>query len=113
MERGWIRLYRKTLDCGILQNPHVWQLFGYILLNAAPKPIGIDARGELVKLQPGQLIFGRLKAANELKCSEQNIRTALKYLEKNEIITIRATKRYSLITVINWDTYQSKNGENN
>lgn len=107
MERGWIKLYRKTLDSGILQNINAWQLFGYLLLKATHKPIKVDARGELLSLQPGELVFGRKKAAIELDTTEKKIRTALAYLEKNEIVAIRATKRYSVISIMNWDTYQS------
>lgn len=113
MERGYIKIYRKILDSGIIQNPHAFQIFGYLLLTAAYKPIKIDVRGELIELNSGQLVTGRKELSEKLKISEQCVRTALKYLEKNKILTIKSTKRFSLISIINWDTYQSKNEESN
>lgn len=109
MERGYIKIYRKILDSGIIQNPHALQLFCYILLASAYKPVSQDVRGEMIRLEPGQLVYGRKSVADKLNMSEKSIRTALKYLEKNEIVAIRATKRYSIISVINWNTYQAAN----
>ena len=83
METGYIKLWRKTLDSGLLQNPHAFQLFGYLLLQATHKQIKVDVRGENIVLNPGELLFGRKNAANELRVGEQVIRTALKYLKKN------------------------------
>ena len=38
MERGFVKLWRRTLDSGILQHPTAWQVFGYLLLMANSKP---------------------------------------------------------------------------
>lgn len=113
METGYIKLWRKTLDSGLLQNPHAFQLFGYLLLQATHKQIKVDVRGENIVLNPGELLFGRKNAANELRVGEQVIRTALKYLKKNEILTIRATKRFSIISFVNWHAYQESNRDAN
>jgi hypothetical protein len=38
--------------------------------------------------------------------SEQNIRTAISNLKSTNEVTIKPTKQYSIITLVNWDTYQ-------
>lgn len=106
MERGYIRVWRKVLDCGVIQNPHALQLFLWLLLNAAYEPRELDVRGELVRLQEGDVIFGRKHAAECLRVGERVIRTALQYLSKNGMIAVKSTNRFSLISIVNWNSYQ-------
>lgn len=106
MDSGWIKLYRSLLKSRILKNRNVLQLFIYLLLKAAHKTTKDEARNEPITLNQGQLVFGRKQAAEDLNQSEKCIRVALKYLEKCGIVAIKATKRFSLITIINWDSYQ-------
>ncbi len=61
---------------------------------------------QVVDLQPGQFVFGRKKAAQELGMSEQNIRTCVDHLRRLENIAIKSTNKYSVITIINWVAYQ-------
>ncbi len=46
--------------------------------------------------------------AAKLKTTEDKIRSALKMLASMEIITIETTKTHSVITLKNWDKYQSQ-----
>jgi hypothetical protein len=66
-----------------------------------------------ITLCPGQFIFGRKKAAEDLGMSEQTIRTSLDSLRKSQNITIKTTNKFSIISVINWETYQSQENQNN
>lgn len=106
MDRGYVKLWRKTLDSGLLQNGPAWQLFGYLLLKAAHKPVTVVVGGQVVKMDCGQCIFGRLKAANDLGLSERKIRTALKLLENMGIVTTETTNRFTVIKFVNWAVYQ-------
>lgn len=45
--------------------------------------------------------------AKELKLSRQNIRTALKNLVKTKEVEVNSTKLYTLVTIVNYDAYQS------
>ena len=107
MERGYVKLWRKTLDSGLLSNDSAWRLFGYLLLNAAWKKTKYSTRYGIIDLEPGQLIIGRKKVSKQINLSEQQIRTALKLLTTGEIVTIESTKSYSVITIRNWVKYQS------
>lgn len=103
---GWIKLHRKCLDSGILQNRKLWTFWTWCLLKATHKEHTQVVGYQKVKLMPGQFIFGRKKASEELGMSEQMIRTALNSLKKSESLTIKTTNKYSVITIVNWDTYQ-------
>ena len=106
MERGYVKLWRKCLDSGLLNNATAWQLFGYLLLKATHRPHKQVMSGAVFDLQPGDVIFGRAKAAEELGVGEQSIRTALKLLEKLEIVTSRPTNRCTVVSFVNWHRYQ-------
>ena len=113
MERGYVKLWRKALDSGLLQNGPAWQLCGYLLLKASHKSRKSIFGGVVCELQAGEAVFGRSKAANDLCLSEQQIRTALNLLKKMEIITTRATNKFTVISFVNWGKYQDEQPANN
>lgn len=106
MERGFVKLWRKTLDSGLLQHPTAWQVFGCLLLMANSRPHRRIIAGVMTDANPGEVVTGREKLADELGLTVQQIRTALNVLKKLEIITIRSTNKYSVISLVNWDRYQ-------
>jgi hypothetical protein len=63
---------------------------------------------QMVELQPGQLIFGRKAASKALGLSERTIRTCVDKLKKLQKLTIKPTNRYSIISIVNWNTYQNR-----
>ncbi|WP_407920139.1 hypothetical protein [Christensenella minuta] len=71
--------------------------------------------GEKFKAKPGQFVTSEAsiveKCGNGVK--RQSVRTALKKFEKYEFLTREATKRNSLITIINWEKYQGSKRKTN
>jgi hypothetical protein len=106
MNRGYVKLWRKTMDNGIVRNPQLLQFWVWCLLKASHRKHTQMVGFQEVPLEPGQFIFGRRKAASELNLSEQSIRSCLKSLKINQQITIKVTNKYSIITIVNWDIYQ-------
>lgn len=113
MEQGYVKLWRKCLDSGLLKNPTAWQLFGYLLLKATHRAHRQLVGGMVFDLQPGDVIFGRSKAADDLCVGEQSIRTALKLLEKLEIVTSKSTNKCTVISFVNWHRYQDEQPASN
>jgi len=107
MNRGYVKIYRKTLDSGFLRNHNAWILFSYCLLKATHKEYKAIVGNQEVYLKPGQLIFGRRLAAEETGLSERQIRTALVFLQNVQIVTSKPTNKFSIISIVNWETYQS------
>lgn len=108
VERGYVKLWRKTLDSGLLENGPAWQLFGYLLLNAAHRPHRQIVGGMVFELEPGQVFFSRAKAAAKLGLGERQIRTAFQLLEKLEILTSRTTNKGTVVSLVNWHKYNDE-----
>ena len=62
-----------------------------------------------VSIEPGQFITSRDTLATELRLSPMQIRTALDKLRSTGEITIKATNKFSMISISKWDEYQVDN----
>ena len=67
----------------------------------------------LIPLKRGQHIFGTLKLAEFMGVDRQRVRSKLKILKNIEFLTIKSTNRYSIATIINYDTYNPLKNETN
>jgi hypothetical protein len=105
INNGWIKLHRNLKDWGWRSDANTFNVFINLLLEANFTPNTWKG----IKVQPGQLIFGRKEFSKKIGVSEQSIRTALKHLKSTNEITIKSTNKYSLISINNWETYQSIN----
>jgi hypothetical protein len=108
MNQGFIKIWRKSLDGGWLQNPVLWTFWSWCLLKASHKIIVVKISFQEVTLQPGQFIFGRKKASEELRMSEWKIRSCLDFLRKAGNLTIKTTNKFSIISITNWNSYQGE-----
>jgi len=100
---GWIKLHRKFIDWEWFQDKNMVHLFLYLLLSANHK----DNKWQGVDIKRGQLITGINKLNEKTKISIQSIRTCLSKLKSTGEITIEPTSKYSIITIFNYDSYQT------
>ncbi|MCM1364638.1 MAG: hypothetical protein NC122_04980 [Faecalibacterium sp.] len=100
---GFIKLHRKLVAWGWYQDYVVKDVFLHLLLTANYK----DTSWRDVTLKEGQVVTGTKKLADDLGFSRQQVRTALDKLKSTKEITIKATNKYSIITIVNWEDYQS------
>lgn len=103
MERGYVKLWRKTLDSAVMDDPHLLQLWCHLLMSANWKESQL-IDGTFVG--PGVLIVSQLKLAARWKCSQSSVSRRLKKLEKLGQIVVKADKRWTRVTICNWATYQ-------
>jgi hypothetical protein len=108
MYRGYVKLWRKLIDAGWLKQPKLCAFWIWCLLKASHKEMDIIVGYQTVHLMPGDFVFGRHKASEELEMSERSIRTNLDFLEKSQNVTIKTTNKYYIISIINWQVYQSE-----
>ena len=113
MERGYVKLWRKSLDDYLWQNINLWRFFEYCLLKASHKDHKIMVGMQEITLKPGQFVFGRKVASEESGLSEQTIRTCMAKLKNMKKLTIKTTNKFSIISVINWGRYQDEENEIN
>lgn len=97
MNQGYIKLYRRLLDSACFQNEGLLKIWIWCLLKAnhetAWVPFKTGKGSSVVKIEPGQFIFGRKSAAKELKMDESTVYKRMKYLEKLKNITIQSYNR--------------------
>lgn len=108
MNSGYIRLYRKTLDNPIvMKTTEHFAIFIYLILNATHTERKILFNGEEIILQKGQLITGRNVISEKLQINQSKVQRVLDYFEKNQIIEQQKTTKGRLITITNWNIYQT------
>ena len=113
MYRGYVKLWRKSLDAGWFKNHQLWVFWSWCLVKASHKEIDIIVGSQTVHLMPGDFVFGLNKASSELDISVQSIRTIIDLLRRSQNITIKPTNKYSVISIVNWNIYQSDINEIN
>ncbi|MCX5827677.1 MAG: hypothetical protein NTV58_06715 [Deltaproteobacteria bacterium] len=112
MNRGYVKLWRKSLDAGWIRNHKLWAFWTWCLMKASYRDFGAVVGLQIVRLTPGQFIFGLKKASMETGLTIREIRTILYTLSKAGNLTIKTTNKYSVISIINWPTYQGDETEN-
>jgi len=112
MNRGYVRLYRKSIDSGWIKNHKLWAFWTYCLMKATHKEFDAIVGLQVVHLMPGQFIFGRKKAAEETGLTEREIRTIIAFLINCGNLTIKTTNKFSIISIVNWISYQGDDIEN-
>lgn len=100
---NWVKLYRSILDWEWWNEPNTARLFVYCLLKANAEDM--LWRGKAIKR--GSFITSRAMLSKETGLSERERRTSLQHLEQTGVITIKADKQYTIITLCNYDKYQS------
>jgi DNA-binding transcriptional MerR regulator len=112
MNRGYVKLWRKSLDAGWIKNHKLWAFWTWCLMKASHKDYDAIVGLQAVHLIPGQFIFGLYVASKETGLTIREIRTILDLLKKTENLTIKTTNKFSVVTIINWPTYQGDDSEN-
>lgn len=104
MKEKWVKLHSKFLNWEWYQDKNTKILFIHFLLKANWK----DGKFEGIEIPRGSFVTSRKKLAEELEISEQSVRTSIYKLKStNEIIT-KATNKFTIITVVNYEEYQKK-----
>ena len=108
---GWLKLYRSILDSAVFQDAEILKVWVWLLCNVAFEQHDTICYGKVIHLKPGQIATGRKKIAQCTDLSENKVYRALTALKSLGNIEIKATNKYSIITVVNWDKYQDENAK--
>ena len=102
MRLGFVKLHRKLIDWEWYQCPNTFRLFIHLLLLANHKP----NKWQSYDIDRGQVLTGRKVLSSALGITEQQIRTSINKLKSTNDITIKTTNKFSLVTVVNYSSYQ-------
>ena len=108
--KGWISLHRKILDNPILSRGKIYsrfEAFVYFLLQANHKENKCVIGNHLIQVKKGSFITSQKKLMNEFKWGSTKLRAFLKLLEGDEMIETKSTTYSTMITIINYSSYQN------
>lgn len=112
---SFIKLDRSIVDSYCFANPNHLKIWIWMLTKANFKSkfakLKISKSFITIEVKRGQFIFGRLKASEELDMSESIIRRTLDKFISIGQIKVEKTSHYSIITICNYESYQSKTAE--
>jgi hypothetical protein len=100
---GFAVFHRKMVEWQWYTDSNTFRLFFHLILMANHK----ENNWKNINVKRGQIVTGRKSLAKELKLSEQQIRTSIDKLISTNEITIKPTNKFTLVTIVNYDLYQS------
>ena len=105
---GWVRLDRGIIGTTIWKNHNLFRVWVWCLMRASWAERLITVGLTKVYLEPGQFVFGRKAAAEELGVSPSTLYDCLQRLVADNKLDIKSDNKKSVITVVNWVLYQSE-----
>lgn len=119
-KQGYIKLYRQITDTPVWADSDKLKLWLMCLMKATHDEKTQVVGNQIIELKAGQFITGRSALSDEFNRDVKKDRRVdgltlfrwLSLFEKMEMLNIKKTNKYSLITVLNWDKYQGQRTSN-
>ena len=107
--KGWVKMYRQLLQNPIARKPKYCHVWVHLLLMAAHQQTDFIWNNKRQRLEPGQLLTGRIELSKQCGIPESSIQRILKYLESEHQIEQQTFTKFRIITIKNWDIFQGSN----
>ncbi|RHP57377.1 hypothetical protein DWZ16_10805 [Clostridium sp. AF29-8BH] len=110
MDKGWIKLHRKILDCSIWNSREPFDKRSAwidILLSASHKDLNLMIGGIDEKIPRGSFMFSIEKLCDRWGWSRNRVKRFLALLEREQMIETKRTNKGTLISVLNYNAFQS------
>lgn len=104
---GWVLLHKKLLNNPIMNDSELLHIFIYCLLRANFVDCETIWNGKKHNLKRGSFISGIHVLSNALNIKKTTLYRKMKMLQEFEIIGIKSENKYSIITIYNYDSYQT------
>lgn len=112
---GWIKLYRKMRQSFVWTDANQLKLWLLLLMKASHEPRRFLFNGQQLDLSSGQMVTGRDALASEFnygvkpvqRVSGRQLWRWIKLFESEQMLSIKSTTKYSVISISNWGEYQS------
>lgn len=107
-DNGWFKFYRRAFFEDIGRNQTCLALWSALLSMATYRETKIIWQGKQRVLPPGSVVFGISELADKWEVSKATISRWLQYLASSERITVESGTRGTIVTILNWEQYQTK-----
>jgi len=107
---GWIRLHRQITDCWVWDDDEPYtkaQAWIYLLMIVNHTEAKTYFDGDIITVNTGQRITSIRKLADKFKWSRTKVTHFLSLLEQDNMVKVESDSKKTLITVINYEKYQS------
>jgi hypothetical protein len=112
---GYFKLHRQIFDSWVFADDKALKIWIWIIGKARHKAGNIPlkcGKGIItVNLKVGQFIFGRHKAEDALFLDGSLIYRKMQKMQDDKMIKIESNNQYSIVTVCNYEEYQTKETE--
>lgn len=109
---GWIKLHRKIQENWIWQDPEKLRAWLDILLMVNHEDKSVPYNGKMVMIKSGQKLTSIYKLAERWNWSKHRVYRFLDLLKQDQMCRADSTTGGTIITVINWEFYQSVDNTN-
>jgi hypothetical protein len=111
--KGWVKFHREQFNHWISKKPfcdgYAWT---YLYSRANFKKSMINFRNEYIEVMRGQFLTSKLQLQEIFGWTYRHVENFLLALKNDENIIYRTTNRYIIITIINYEIYQSDDEQN-
>ena len=107
MPDGWVKIHRKFQEWEWYDKSEMVHLFLHLLLSANVS----DRQWHGMIIKRGQLVTSYESLRERTGLSVRTLRTCLEKLEQTGEIVRKATNKFSLLTICNYESYQDENFE--
>jgi len=104
---GWVKNHREILDHWVSQDPHMFALWQRLILEANHQDCKKMFNGSLTTIKRGQLVFGLEAYEGKTGISKKVLRRCMATLEKEGMIGRQRNNKCSIVSIVNYDKYQS------
>lgn len=105
--KGFMRLHRNLLDWEWFDNSQMVHIWIYFLLKANYQ----DSKWRGIDIPRGSFVTSLGTISNETRLTIREVRTCISKLKATGEVTIKATNKYSIVTVCNYDRYNFTNDD--
>ncbi|HDH5096648.1 TPA: DnaD domain-containing protein [Staphylococcus aureus] len=112
---GWISLDRSIQNHWLFKEKRTFSKFEawiYLLMEANHSKAKVPIGNQIVTVERGQRLTSILTLSDLFNWSRFKVKTFLDLLESDGMLEVKTTSKYTLITIVNYDFYQSEQGRN-
>lgn len=112
---GWISIDRSIQNHWLFKEKRTFSKFEawiYLLMEANYSKAKVPIGNQIVTVERGQRLTSILTLSDLFNWSRFKVKTFLDLLESDGMLEVKTTSKYTLITIVNYDFYQSEQGRN-
>ncbi|MCL9739218.1 DnaD domain protein [Staphylococcus aureus] len=112
---GWISIDRSIQNHWLFKEKRTFSKFEawiYLLMEANHSKAKVPIGNQIVTVERGQRLTSILTLSDLFNWSRFKVKAFLDLLESDGMLEVKTTSKYTLITIVNYDFYQSEQGRN-